>query len=203
MHEGSLELTHSVNDIVVDGDWAYIASSDNNHELMVINVNPGSPDYLEHPDDTGFGFNAPGTNDGTAVTVVGPHVFLGRDQKPPLSSHDLFILDKNAVVDGDSQNDGLITSVDLGLSNNAYVTGIISTGDILFVGMDNPTTGLKIFNISALPSIIPISPCSSINFSENSTGVDMSNVGGKNFVFTSNRSHDEIRVIYDPLSSCS
>jgi len=195
--EGSVNINHNVNDIFVSGDFAYLATSDNNHELMVININPSSPDYLEHPDDTGFGYNASGNNDGSSIYALGNKIYLGRKQNNnPSSAHDLFVLNKDSVQDGASTTDGLVISRDLGISNNSLVTGIVVRSNLAFVGLDNPTIGVLVLNINTL---LPYSSCAGYNFPENSTGIDMSG----NFIFTSNRSNDEIQVIYDQPSACT
>jgi len=193
--QGSVNINHNVNDIFVSGDFAYLATSDINHELMVININPSSSDYLKHPDDTGFGYDAPGSHDGSSVYILGNKVYLGRKQNTPSSSDDFFILNKNDVLDGVSTSDGLINSLDLGIQNGALVTGIIVRGQLAFIGLDDPAFGLKILNISTM---LPPSACAGFNFPENSTGMDMSG----NFIFTSNKSQDEIRVIYDQPTAC-
>ena len=194
--EGSVNINHNVNDISVSGDFAYLATSDINHELMVVNVNSSNLDYLEHPDDTGFGYDAFGSNDGSRVYLIGNKVYLGRIQNsPPLSAHDFFILNRSDVLDGGSTSDGLINSIDLGIQNNALVTGIIVRGNLAFIGLDDSNFGLKILDITTM---LPPSACTGFNFPENSTGIDMSD----NFIFTSNTSNDEIRVIYDQPSSC-
>ena len=195
--EGSVNINHNVNDIFVSGDFAYLATSDNNRELMVININPSSPDYLEHPDDTGFGYNMGGNNDGSSIYILSNKIYLGRIQNsPPLSSHDFFILNKADVLNGTSISDGLLNSIDLGISNNALVVGVVVRGNLAFIGLDDPTSGLKILDISTM---LPPSLCAALNVAENSTGIDMSG----NFIFTSNRSNKDIRVLYDQTAVCS
>jgi len=72
--------------------------------------------------------------------------------------------------------------------------------------------GLQIFNVSEPSNPTPPSECASVNYSENASGLDAwvytfdmdgdgedENVG---FVFTSNFSNDEIRVIHDQPGAC-
>jgi len=194
--EGSVDINHNVNDIFVQGNFAYLATSDIDHELMVININPSSSDYLMHPDDTGFGYNASGSNDGYSVYVLGDKVYLGRIQNTPSSADDFFVLNKSNTEDGASISDGLVNSKDLGIQNNALVTGIVVKGRLVFIGLDDSNYGLMILDLSTM---LPPSACAGFNFPENSTSMDMND----DFIFTSNRSNDEIRVIYDQPTVCT
>ncbi|MDP3697534.1 MAG: hypothetical protein Q8R55_05985 [Candidatus Taylorbacteria bacterium] len=76
----SLEITHNVNEIIVRGDYAYLATSDNSGELMVVDINSSSVDYMIHPDITGMRFNAPGLYDGSAIDFLGNKIYLGRER---------------------------------------------------------------------------------------------------------------------------
>lgn len=69
---GSLNLTGSFYDVHVSGNYAYLASTDNNTEMQVINItNPAAPVLAAT-------FNAAGTNDGLAITGFGNRVILGQ-----------------------------------------------------------------------------------------------------------------------------
>jgi hypothetical protein len=198
-HLGSLELNHSVKDIVVRDGNAYLATTDNNHELMVIDVtNPGS---LEHPDDSDLGYNAAGDNDGSAVYVTGDRVYLGRTQNQnPLSAHDFFILNRDDVLDDTATNDGLLGSHDLGIANDAVVNGIRVSSNLAFLALDDSNVSLAVYNISDPADIFPPASCSEYNFSENNSGIDNDN--DYSYLFISNSSQNDIRVIYDQDAVC-
>ncbi|MCA9364166.1 hypothetical protein KC727_03020 [Candidatus Kaiserbacteria bacterium] len=196
IHIGSIELTHTVRDIAVRGDFAYLATSDNSRELMVIDIsNPGS---LEHPDDSGLGFNASGGDDGTAVFVTGQRVYLGRAKTSSGTSDNFYILEGDAVRDGAEITDGELGKKDIGLSNNTHTAGIVVRSDLAFLSLDDPTTGLAIYNIQDPLAIEPPASCSVYNFSENSVGLAMDG----RYVFSANRSNAEIRIISDQTVAC-
>ena len=199
-HLGSLELTHNVNEIIVEGDYAYLATSDNNHELMAIDVsNPAAFNPSYHPDVTNLGFNAPGANDGTSIYVGADRIYLGRAQNnPPTDS--FFILNKSDVLDNANASDGVLGAHDIGLSNNTYVAGIRVAGKYAFLSLDQPTIGLVIYDVTDPVNIALPAPCSAYNFAENSVGID--NDSSNEFLFVANSSNSEIRIIYDPDTSC-
>lgn len=197
-HLGSLELTHNVEDIVVRDNYAYLATSDDNHELMVIDIsNPGS---LEHPDDTDLGYNATGNQDGSAVFVTGDKVYLGRKQDNP-KRDEFFILNRSLIIDDTETDDGLIASHSLDLANNSYVAGIRISGRFAFLALDDATTGLIIYNITDPLNIFLPASCSEYNFAENSSDID--NDSNSRYMFVTSESNADIRVIYnDNANSC-
>lgn len=192
---GSLNINHNVNKISVQGDFAYLATSANDGELMVVNIS--DPNNILHPDITGMKFNTTGNQDGTGLYILGNKAYLGlwRGSGTGNASnlHDFYVLD---ITNPSSIT--LSGSKDLGISNNAGVVGIRVKGRLAFIVLDQPTFGFKIINIFE-PSLPDHTVCTTMNFSENASGMDMEN----DFVFTANKSNAEIRVIQDQESSCS
>lgn len=69
---GSTDLGSDANDIVVVGNYAYVASDDNN-ELQVIDIsNSSSPNYVA-------GFDPAGNSNGSAIDAEGSIAVLGRE----------------------------------------------------------------------------------------------------------------------------
>jgi len=195
-HLGSIELTHNVNDIMVRGDYAYLATSDNNHEIMVIDIS--NPATMVHPDTSDLGFDADGNDDGTAVFSTGSTVYLGRSYTSSGSNDNFIILDGPDVRDDTSTTDGQLGVKDVGLQNNSYTTGIVIRGKLAFLGLDDPTSGLIIYNITDPTDIELPAACSDFNFSENSVGLTMDG----RYVFSANSSNAEIRIIEDLDATC-
>mgnify|MGYP001560577443 CR=1 FL=1 len=183
---GSYNVNHNINDIVVSGDYAYLATSDNLGELHVYNISIPLSITLA---DT---FDAPGNEDGEAVFLLDNKVYLGRD-RTPAARKDFYIF--NIINPNDVQELG---SKNLGLNPGTTVEGIIVRGNLAFIALDNPTAGLQILNISNPGSIVDHTICTTLNFSENSTAIDMEG----NFIFSANRSNDELRVIQDKPTVC-
>lgn len=60
----SLEFDGDINDIVLDGNYAYVAANGDYHELAVLNIaNPGSPAVIES-------FNAPASGTGYGISPI-------------------------------------------------------------------------------------------------------------------------------------
>ena len=163
---------------------------------MVIDIeNPGS---LEHPDDSGLGYNTPSDYDGTSVSVLGNNVYLGtrQDSSSGDDEDEFFILNKADVIDNTETFDGVIASKDLGDQSSVPTTGIVVRGNLVFISMDDPTVGLLVIYLDTLE---PVSNCTIYNYSENNTDMDMSG----DFLFISSNSQKDVRVIFDKTEICS
>ena len=189
---GSENVNHNVNDIVVRGDYAYIASSDNNGELRIYNIsNPADITFTGLFDAN---LTASDIEDGLSLYLIGNKIYLGRERASNPSEKDFYVID---ITDPSSPAE--LGSKNLGLNPGTDVVGVVVKGKLAFLGLDNPISGFKILNISNLSNIIDHIVCTTLNFSENTSALDMEN----NFVFTANQSNDEIRVIHDQLSQCA
>ena len=195
-----LELTTSVYGIFVSGSYAYLATSDNDSELCIVNISdPTDTDIFEDCEDVAgaanMKYNSASDQNGGGMYVLGDRVYLGlsRGQFDTASPHDFYVL--NAA---DLANITLLDSADLGINGNTTNEGIIVRGGLAFIALDDPNTGLQIWDISNPVDIELHSTCTAINFSENTTGIDMDG----DYLFTSNGSNAEIRVIYDQPSTC-
>jgi len=191
---GSIEIGHTINDIYVAGDYAYLATDDQSGELMVIDVSV--PAAMLHPDATGMKFDLTGTQDGTALFYSSGIVYLGvgRSAGDSAAWHDFYALNVS--------NPSTISemgSKDVGLQNNSEVVGVVVKESYAFLALDDPTTGLQVLNISNPFDIIDQSVCTSFNFSENTSGIDVNG----SFIFTANSSNAEIRLIEDQPTTCS
>ncbi|MEK7569736.1 MAG: hypothetical protein AAB500_02515 [Patescibacteria group bacterium] len=193
MHKGSYKTNTNINDIVVRGDYAYLATSHDDKEVMILDVSEpgdieevGAFDAQDVPSGAG--------EDGTSLYLLGNRLYLGRIRAPS-SRPDFYVLD----ITANPANPPVLGSRNLGMNpSGPRVTGIIAKGNLVFVGMDDPNFGLKILDL-VFPSLPYHTTCTSLNFSENSTAMDFD----QDFVFSANRSNDEIRVIQDQPSTCS
>lgn len=183
---GSYKVNHNINDIVVRGDYAYLATSDNNGEVYIYDVSSPASITFE-----GL-FNASGNEDGEALYLLGDKLYVGRD-RTPVGRQDFYILD---ISNPSSPSE--LGSKNLGLNSGAVVKGVVVKGKLAFLGLDNPTSGIQILNISNPASITNHPACTTLNFSENSSAIDMDG----DFIFTANISNDEIRVIRDQVTTC-
>lgn len=197
---GSLEIDASINDMMIRGDYAYLATTDDDFELMVIDISDAT--NLEHPNVTELGFDAPegGDNDGTAVFANGDAIYLGRERDAATPPDNFFILDPTAVLDDTDTDDGILGSKEVGLQNNALIAGIVVNDRFAFLALDDPNTGLIIYNIEDPNDIFLPAACSEYNFSENTRAITMDL--DSQFAFTANRSNSDIQIIHDKPTSC-
>lgn len=174
---------------------AYLATSDTDKELTVVELSGPSV-------NSDLGFDAPGDHWGSAVTAAG-RIYFGLRREDADDDSDFFILDKNKILDDAEDDDGIVGSVDIGLANNARITGIVvrASGQkaLAFLGLDDSTAGLEIWNISNEGDLELNSGCGEPNFSENGAGIDMND----DYIFTANSANAKIRVFKDQNTACS
>lgn len=147
----SLNLTSDANEVVVSGNYAYIASDNNSEELQVINVsNPLSPSQVAS-------LNASGNSNADTIAIAGSLIFLGQgssfhviDISTPTSPSTL----------GSVGTSGNVNDIALNLGNsNTYV----------YLGTSDNSVEFQVINVTT-----PSSP--SLLGSINSTGND--NING-------------------------
>jgi hypothetical protein len=191
IHLGSLELTHNVHDIVVRDNLAYLATSDNSGELMVVDVsNPGA---MEHPDTTGMKFNAAGSGgneaDGSSLYLLGNKAYLGLKRNPgnPDALPDFYIID---VTNPAGMTE--LGSKNLGMQTSKEVTGIAVSGDLAFLSTNDSNAQFQVWNIKDPANIIN---CVVWDYSAGAspTGLDFDGT----YIYTSNTDNLALRIIYD------
>lgn len=206
VHLGSLEVTHNVNDIVVRGTTAYLATSADCAELMLINVsNPGAmtlPQNCSTPGTMDMKFNArttgatpsESTEDGITLDVVGPYVFLGRERASASDERDWYVID---VTDPNALT--AQSALRLGLGPNTEVSGIVTRTPYSFVMTTDSNKPLYVVRVTDVTSPVVVSSCS-FNYSQVTRAISYLD----NYIFSANRSNDILRIIYDkPGVSCS
>ncbi|MEK7546798.1 MAG: hypothetical protein AAB536_01310 [Patescibacteria group bacterium] len=167
---GSFEVGADVNDILVSGNTAYLATSADNGELMIFDVSDSS-----NITKTGS-FDAAAGDDGKSVFVSGTTAYLGRTG----GSSDFVIINVSNPA----------SPQQLGVANlgGAGVNGIYTKDYLAFIVTTDSNKEFQIWNIStsSAPTL-----WSSYNFPQVGTGVDYEN----NFIYISVRSNDAVRII--------
>jgi len=147
---GSLNINHNINDITVAGSFAYLATSDNTGELMIVDIS--DPTHLTHPDATKMKFdikttgNGASTEDATSVFVLGTHTYLGRARVNGTTERDWYILDttnKTAIT--------VIGSLKLASTPNTYISAIIVHDGRAFVSSTDSTKNIRVISVD-IPS---------------------------------------------------
>lgn len=133
---GTLEDAANLFDVVVSGNYALVASSDNSQELKVIDLStPSSPSLIGS-------FNAVGNSDANAVVVNNNTVFLGRNQStdPEIYAISIATPSSPSLV-GSLDTTNTITELALGQSNQyLYASSIDNSGELVVVSVSNPSS---------------------------------------------------------------
>lgn len=167
---GSFEVDADVNSIIVSGNFAYLATSDNAKELLVLNVeNPSN--IIE-----AGSYNAADTHDGKSVYLKGTTLYLGRNSGNDKEFFVLNVASSTAI--------SLLGSQEIG----ADVNGIRTRETLAFLGTSQANQEFQVWNISD-PNNITL--WSSFNFPQVATWVDYED----NIVYVSVRSNDALRII--------
>lgn len=204
--QGGVNVNHNINDIAVLGDWAYLAISDNNRELAVLQINPSKSNYLVHHDTTKFGYDAPGNTDGQTLAVSGQYVYMGRPQS---SSPDLFAFRASDLTHGASVTDGALSSINLESVNCTYKSGTLKSkaclssgkvirdialdGQLMFLVTTEGNAEFQAWDISNPKDIKPKAKCNTYEFPAKPVAIDFNDDYG----YVAVESNDAFRVVYD------
>lgn len=166
---GNASISHDVNAIFVQNNYAYLATSDRSQDIQIFDVATSSaPRFVSS-------YNIAGDGEARSLYAVGNTLYVGRE-----SGGDEFdILDVTNPTSVQS-----LASKAIGNTVNALTV----RGKYAFLATSDPNNELKIFDISNLSNI---TACSNFNFPNIATGIDYDN----NFVYTAVRSNDGLRIV--------
>jgi len=167
---GSYEVGADVNKIVILNGKAYLATSDNSKELLVLNVS--DPTNIT----SAGSFNNTGNDDGKSVFVVGTKAYLGMSG----GTSTFRILDVT--------NPASITAYSSTSLGNVSINDMYIRDTLAFLGTDNANSEFQVWNISN-----PSAPTnwSTFNFPQIANSVDYED----NLVYVGVRSNDAFRII--------
>ncbi len=167
---GSYEVGADVNSIRVSGNTAYLATSDDSNEVLILDVsNPASIGKIGS-------FNATSTYDGLGLYLVGNKLYLGRQSGNSDELQVLNIANASSVVS-------------LGVANiGSNVNALTIRDNLAFLGTSDSNNEFQVWDISNPSSITKIS---SFNFPQVAQGIDFEN----NLVYVAVRSNDALRII--------
>ncbi|MEK7613725.1 MAG: prepilin-type N-terminal cleavage/methylation domain-containing protein [Patescibacteria group bacterium] len=195
----SVELTHSIKELVVRNNYVYAATTAENAELMVFDVS--NPLSVPDPISAGTVYDVKSTDgttasgrDGTSVYASGNRVYLGRVGSGINESdeHEFFILDVSNPV-----SISLLGSMELDLKTTEEVVGLNIVGPLAFIVSTDTNVGFQVWNITDPDNIVSPSSCNNLfNYPEKPTALDFVD----NFGFVSNDANKALRVIYDDPS---
>ena len=158
---GSREINHNINSIVVQSGLAFLATSGNARDLIVLDVlNPQAIFPVAEMD-------LPGNEDGRSLALLGKTLYLGRFKSPASSIHpDFYIIDISKIFDGEMPEilGSYTVFADINSISIQHDLAILGTSKIA----SNSST-LQILNIASTTNILPVATAST---AQKITGVD-------------------------------
>lgn len=148
-HVGRLNINHNINDIFVNATNAFLATSDDSGELMVVDIaNPGT---MIHPDVSGKKFNPSGNLDGLSVYVLGTDAYLGRERATG-ANFDFYQVDA-----GNPASMVSVRSKRLGIANNTGVVDILVRNRFAFLITSDSNQTFQVWNVEQSPTtFVPV-----------------------------------------------
>lgn len=137
---GFVEITHNINEIVVRDNIAYLATSSDKEELIIVNVSDPSAMYEMAT------FNAGPTSvndkDATSLYLLGNTLYMGR-KKGNSSNPELYMIDVAS-----STLPTFISSLHIPITGTlSYISSIVVQGHVGFVSTTDQHNGLFLLNL--------------------------------------------------------
>ncbi len=176
---GGFEVGATVNAIKVVGTKAYLATTDNTRELMVLDVsNPVSPTLLSTYDATGQ-LNA---GYGQSFSLVGDTLYFGRSYVG--NAPEFLVLDASSSLSTPDP----IGARDVGpnLANPFTINAIVTRDSLTLLAGGSPSTGGKVYFLNTSDPSTIVDTASALILPNNSLGSGMDCEGNDVFVSSNN-----------------
>ncbi len=160
---GSREMNHNINDIVVKDGYAFLATSGNVRDLIILDIHdPTSPvSVLE--------IDLPGNEDGRSVAISYNYIFLGRHKSTTPDRNELWVL--RYWFDTDTGDMSIETTGSA--KTGGDVTGISNAGSEIFVSTNNTAKELQVFRLDSKTNVL--TQVSTRNLPTNISAIDIEN----------------------------
>lgn len=147
---GFLEITHNINSIAVRDDIAYLATSANSKELIVLDVK--NPLAIFEMGSFNAGTSSPNDKDATSIYLLGNTIYLGR-KRGTVTNPEFYMIDVFVP-----SSPALLGTSFLALTGTASsVSEIIVSSNIAFLATTDSTKGFFVLDTSAPENIKKIS----------------------------------------------
>ncbi len=197
-------FNHSINDIVVRGNYAYLAikpgsSAQTTKELMVIDVSGSTPV------NTGYGYNASSTaNDtegATSLFIMGSKLYMGRERVSNALEKDLYVFNI-----ADPTWPRVLKTKRLGISTGGglgtpRVLDILVQGKLGFFATTDTSKSFQVYDMVSNPSdVIVVNPnCN--NYLHLPKLIEMSY--NDNLIYGATGDQATLSILYDQPSVCA
>jgi len=182
---GAIEINHNVNRIFVRDDYAFLATSDDTGEMIIVNV--ATPSSMTVVGKFNAGDSKANDEDGMSIYVLGNKAFLGRG-KITTSENNFHVINVS-----NPSTPSLIGEATVPLTSNSDIVDFVVSGPLVFMATTGETGEFQIWDISE-PSNPKPRGCD-VSYPENASGLDFD--GSK--IAVSNHANDALRlIINDP-----
>ncbi len=174
---GSREVNHNINDISVKDGFAFLATSGNIRDLIVLDIR--DPTHILQL----AAIDLPGNEDGRSIQVMGNTIFLGRYKGTVPGHNELSVLEYQTDPTGNSIQINEITSAPTG----ADIYALTYAGGFVFTATSNIQKELQVFELNQENELVPVW---SKDLPAPATGIDYENeafavtAGNSAYVFT-------------------
>ena len=172
---GSLKVQADVNSVAIKGNRAYLATSKDNAEILIVDIsNPASPSVVGQLD-------IPGNGDANDVyfDLKQNRAFVSRQAEGAASNPEIAILDISAV-----NSPSIIGSI----QSNTGVLAAIESGNLVFASCDVSNAEFQVFSVQNLASP---EYWSSVNYPQTVGDMALED----NVVYVAVRSNDAIKIL--------
>jgi len=185
---GSLEVGADVNDVVVSGNFAYLATSNASREVIVANIsNKSAPSIAGQ-------YNIPDTQRALSVALVYPKLYIGAEKKTGSGKPEFRVFDvtssKNIVSVGTFDPDADINSIVLE-DNVALLATSDATKELIKLNVSNPAAISQV----AVANLAGAGPANSVARSGSTIVVGKNNQSGNPDFFVLNDGGSSLPVV--------
>ena len=181
---GSTSVSGTPSDVDVSGNYAYVSSNSNRHELIVIDIStPSSP-------STVGSYNAHGKQNANAVLVNGTTVYVGRDS----SDTEVFSLDVSTP-----SSPSLLDSIDLDGDVNGLAFSTSGGTDYLHLASSNEIE-YEIYDVTTPSSMTSVG---NLDFSGKNDALSVAVISDGSVAFVGRRNGQFISIDLSTISSPS
>ena len=172
---GQVPIEGDVNDIVVFGNYVFVATGQDDAELIIYDATyPWNLQYVTHVDLSG-------TNDALALyfNTEDNRLYVGRESQTGVGFDELHVFDMSNPA----------SPIQLGQMDYSFnINGLFAGDELLFMATNEPNEELQIYDATD-----PANPLyyASLNFPQDATDIDYED----NTVYVSVRSNDAARII--------
>jgi hypothetical protein len=202
----SLNLDHNINDIAIDGNYAYLATSADYGELTVVDItsktSPSAPPNYTNQNINNRKYNAvttasnASTEDGRSIYVLGNYAYLGREKVNNNNEREFYVLDISNL-----SNITSVGSMSFDMTNNsAYLSGIVVKENIAFLSTYDSNKSFYLVDISNPANPHLRNSCSDFDTSQWATDIDLKD----NHVYLVQiQGSTLLKIVYDQGNACT